>query len=254
MDDRKSSDNEPMIRLENITKRFGRVIAIEDISMTVHSNEILAIVGDNGAGKSTLMNILTGVHDPTEGNIWYEGESVSFDSPSEARRHGIETVYQDLALMNDLSVATNMFMGKFPAHVQVGPLDIIDWNETHTRTEEMLSFLNQDFSPQTEVELLSGGQRQLVAIGRALSFDPELIILDEPTSALSIAGTELVYDNIRRLKEEGHTQIIVSHKIRDAFTLADRIAAIYQGKLVATVRTDETTEDEVVNMITTGER
>lgn len=246
-------DGQPLVRLENIRKRFGRVLALDGISLDVHENEILAIVGDNGAGKSTLMNVLNGVHKPTDGQIVYKGEEVSFSSPSVAREKGIETVYQDLALMNDLDVATNIFMGKFPLRLSLGPLQFIDWDETYESTREMMEYLDQDVDPKTEVELLSGGQRQLVAIARALSFDPELLILDEPTSALSIAGTELVYENIQRLKSEGHTQVIVSHSIRDVFDLADRIAAVYQGQLVTTVPTEETSEEAVVQMITTGE-
>lgn len=243
----------PLVRLENIRKRFGRVLALDGVSLEIRENEILAIVGDNGAGKSTLMNVLTGAHRPTDGRVFYKGEEVSFRNPSDARKQGIETVYQDLALMNDLDIATNIFMGEFPTHLALGPIEIIDWGQTYESAREMMEYLDQDVNTKTEVAMLSGGQRQLVAIGRALSFDPELIILDEPTSALSIAGTELVYDNIRRLKKEGHTQVIVSHSIRDVFDLADRIAAMYQGKLVATVETNETTEDAVIGMITSGE-
>lgn len=248
-----AADERPLVRLENIRKRFGRVLALDGISLDIWENEILAIVGDNGAGKSTLMNALNGAHQPTEGQIYYKGEKVSFSNPSDARKQGIETVYQDLALMNDLDIATNIFMGKFPTHLALGPLQVIDWGQTYESAREMMAYLDQDVDTKTEVAMLSGGQRQLVAIARALSFDPELIILDEPTSALSIAGTQLVYENIRRLKDEGHTQVIVSHSIRDVFDLADRIAAVYQGELVAILDTDETTEDAVVEMITSGE-
>ena len=240
------------IHFEEVTKQFGRVTAVDHLSLSIRENEILALVGDNGAGKSTLMNILTGVHQPTSGRVYFEGERVAFDNPSDARAHGIEMVYQHLALMNDLDVATNVFMGKFPTFVDAGPLGIIDWNETYERTSEMLSFLNQDIDPETEVAFLSGGQRQLVAIARSLSFDPEVIVLDEPTSALSIAGTELVHENIRQLKGEGHTQVLISHSIDDVFDLADRIAVMHQGRLVDTVRPGETTKETVAGMMVTG--
>ncbi|WP_458209800.1 ATP-binding cassette domain-containing protein [Haladaptatus sp. NG-SE-30] len=245
-------DRPEKARFEDVTKQFGRVIAVEDVTLPVYENEILALVGDNGAGKSTLMNMLSGVHRPTAGRVIFDGEPVQFSNPSEARERGIETVYQDLALMDDLDIATNIHMGKFPKRLDVGPFDVIDWNQTYENTTEILEFLQQDIRPTTEVAFLSGGQRQLVAVGRSLLFDPEVLILDEPTSALSVAGTELVHETMHRLKDEGHTQIVVSHNLEDVFNLADRIAVMYRGQLVATVDPDQTDKETVTDMLTSG--
>lgn len=241
--------------VRNLTKRFGRVVALKDVTLTIEDNEILAIVGDNGAGKSTLMHILSGVYEPTRGDVYYNGKPVSFSSPEDARAHGIETVYQDLALMDDLDVATNIFMGQFPQR-GVPPFRFVDWPETYRRAKDILEgTLNRpDIDPRTEVEFLSGGQRQLVAIARALAFDPDLIILDEPTSALSVEATDLVHGTIRRLKEDGHTVIIVSHSLDEVFGLADRIAVLYHGELVEVADPDSVDDEILTNLIATGSR
>ncbi|QSG03388.1 ATP-binding cassette domain-containing protein [Natranaeroarchaeum sulfidigenes] len=248
-----SAQSQEKIRFEEITKKFGRVVAIDDISFSVHDGEILALVGDNGAGKSTLMNVLCGIHEPTSGKYFYEGESVRFASPNEARDCGIETVYQDLALMDDLDVATNIFLGKFPMRFSFGPFNIIDWDTAYAQAAELLEGqLNQAIDPKTEVEFLSGGQRQLVAIARSLAFDPDVLVLDEPTSALSVAGTELVYDTIETLQDKGQTQIIVSHNFEEVISVADRIVVLYQGNVADIVDADAVTRGELSDMIKTG--
>ena len=251
-----NTDGEPTekIRLEGVSKQFGRVVAVEDVTLSVYEGEILALVGDNGAGKSTLTGMISGIHRPTEGRVVYDGEPVRFSNPSEARERGIETVYQDLALMNDLDIATNIHVGKFPMRVSLGPFGVIDWEQTYENTREILDFLNQDIRPDTEVVFLSGGQRQLVAIGRALSFDPDVFVLDEPTSALSVAGTDLVHETMRQLQAEGHTQIVVSHSLEDVFNLADRIAVMYQGRLTDVVDPEDTDRKFVTELIMTGSR
>jgi ABC-type sugar transport system ATPase subunit len=247
-------DGSVKVRFEGITKQFGRLVAIEGIDLTVREGEILALVGDNGAGKSTLMNVLCGVHEQTAGSIYYDDEEVSFSNPSDARDLGIETVYQDLALMNDLDIATNIFMDQFPTRVDAGPLSLIDWAETYDRTEEILDYLNLDLDPHSEVAFLSGGERQLVAVARALSFDPEVLILDEPTSALSVAGTELVHERMKALRDDGQTQVVVSHSFEAVLDLADRIAVLYQGQLAEVVRPADVDKQTLTNLITTGHR
>ncbi|MBX0297284.1 ATP-binding cassette domain-containing protein [Haloarcula nitratireducens] len=243
---------EPKIRVEDVTKQFGRIVALEDVSLAVEPGEIYALVGDNGAGKSTLMNVLSGVHEPTSGQIYKDGREVHFSNPSDARDNGIETVYQDLALMNDLDIATNIFMGQFPRK-GFGPLQVIDWEETYDRTEQiMMDQLGRDMDIKTEVEFLSGGQRQLVAIGRALAFDPDVIILDEPTSALSVEATRLVQDTIDKLADEGITIIIVSHNIESVLEHADRIGVLFRGSLVGTLEPSETDLEELNELMTTG--
>jgi len=240
------------LRVDNLTKHFGRVVATEDVSLSIRDGEIFALVGDNGAGKSTLMNVISGVYRPTAGQLYFEDEPVSFSNPADARDLGIETVYQDLELMDDLDVATNIFMGRFPTRLSAGPVRIIDWETTYEEADRVLNDLGQDLDPRSEVEFLSGGQRQLVAIARALTFDPDVLILDEPTSALSFAGTELVHETIEGLQSEGRTQVIISHDITDVFRLADRIGVMYQGSLVDVVDPEETTRETVESLIRSG--
>lgn len=249
---RQGEGSDPVVVFEDVTKRFGRLVAIETVSLDVSRNEILGIVGDNGAGKSTLMKVLAGVYPPTSGSVRLNGELVSFSDPSEARDWGIETVYQDLALMNDLNIAKNVFIGRFPTRFSVGPLDVIDWDQTYEEAGDILDGLGQDLDLHTEVEFLSGGQRQLVAIARALLFEPEILIFDEPTSALSVAGTELIHETIRNLRSDGHTQIIVSHSVEDLIDLVDRIAVMYRGRVVAVVDPATVNREILTDIMTTG--
>ena len=240
------------LRVENLTKQFGRIVAVEDVSLDIKSSEVFALVGDNGAGKSTLMNMLSGVHKPSEGQIYKHGEPVNFSNPSGARDNGIETVYQDLALMDDLDIATNIFMGQFPRS-GFGPFRFIDWDETYKRAEQiMMERLGRDLDIKTEVEFLSGGQRQLVAIGRSLAFDPDVIILDEPTSALSVDATRLVQDTIETLADQGITIVIVSHNIESVLKHADRIGVLFRGSLVDIKQPEETDLEELNELMTTG--
>jgi ABC-type sugar transport system ATPase subunit len=244
-----------VIRVENVDKHFGRIVALDGVSLAIEENEILAMVGGNGAGKSTLMNVLCGVHKPTNGQLYVRGSPVEFENPDDARGHGIETVYQDLALMDDLDVATNIFMDQFPTR-GIGPLRAIDWDETYARASTILAdrLDRGDIDAYSEVEFLSGGERQLVAIARALAFDPDLVILDEPTSALSVEATELVHETVRQLKAEGITVVIVSHSLDEIFGLADRIAVLYHGSLVDVADTDEVDSDTLTRMMSTGSR
>lgn len=241
------------ISVENVKKQFGRIIALEDVDLDINEGEIFALVGDNGAGKSTLMNVLCGVHTPTEGQLYFEGEPITFDSPRDARDVGIETVYQDLALMDDLDVASNIFMGQFPTK-GFGPLKMIDWDETYSRADEIVNEqLGRDLDTRTDVEFFSGGERQLFAIARALAFDPEVIILDEPTSALSVDATDLVHRTIRRLRDEhGITIITVSHSIESVLELADRIGVLYQGNLIDTRSPSEASLESLTNLMIKG--
>ena len=242
----------PKLRVENLTKQFGRIVAVEDVSLEIQPSEVFALVGDNGAGKSTLMNMLSGVHEPTKGQIYKDGQPMNFSNPSDARNNGIETVYQDLGLMDDLDIATNIFMGQFP-QTGVGPFRIIDWDEVYERTEQiMMDQLGRDLDIKTEVEFLSGGQRQLVAIGRSLAFDPDVIILDEPTSALSVDATRLVQDTIDTLADQGITIVIVSHNIESVLKHADRIGVLFRGSIVDIKQPEETDLEELNELMTTG--
>jgi len=252
--DTEEGSNTSKIHIENLRKVFGRIVALDDVTLDIQANEIFALIGDNGAGKSTLLNILSGAYEPTDGRVYYDGEPVSFDNPSDARDRGIETVYQDLALMNDLDVATNIYMGKFPTR-GVGPLRFIDWDETYRQAEEIIDTrLNRDLQLDTEVEFFSGGERQLIAIARALAFDPEVIVLDEPTSALSVDATNLVYETLENLREQGLTIVIVSHSIEDVLDLVDRIGILYHGELVEVTTPADADLETLTSLIVTGQR
>jgi ABC-type sugar transport system ATPase subunit len=245
---------QPKVRAEHITKQFGRIVALDDVSLDIQDGEIFALVGDNGAGKSTLMNVLCGVHSPTEGQLYVDGQPVTFTNPSDARDVGIETVYQDLALMNDLDVASNIFMGKFPSK-GFGPFQFIDWDETYRRSEEIIhGQLDRDINVEAEVQFFSGGERQLIAIARALAFDPDVLILDEPTSALSVDATELVHRTIQRLSDQGITVIIVSHSIESVLELADRIGVLYRGEIVEVTDPSHTDLETLTALMTTGQK
>jgi len=250
------SENDGSIKVElrDVSKTFGKVIALNGLNLDIREGDIHAIVGDNGAGKSTLLNILSGVYQPTGGEIYYNNNRVEFSSPSEARDVGIETVYQDLALMNDLDIATNIYMERFPIWWSLGPFRLIDWEDTYKDARKNLEEFNQHIDPRTEVQYLSGGQRQLVAIVRSLLFDPEVLILDEPTSALSVAGTQLVHDTMNRLKTEGKTQIVVDHNIDEVLEIADRISVMYQGEIVDTVYPENEDKGTISKLLATGKK
>ncbi|WP_247004395.1 ATP-binding cassette domain-containing protein [Halosolutus gelatinilyticus] len=251
---RTAGETDPKIAVENVRKVFGRIVALEDVNLAVRENEIFAVVGDNGAGKSTLMNVLCGVHEPTRGSLYFDGRPVEFDSPENARACGIETVYQDLALMDDLDVATNVFMGNFPRK-GIGPFSVVDWEETYERAATIIeTHLKRDIDPRAEVAFHSGGERQLIAIARALAFDPDVVILDEPTSALSVDATELVRETVRTLRANGKTIVIVSHSLDEIFGLADRVGVLYQGSMTAVTSTDDVSKAELSSLMITGER
>jgi len=245
---------EVKLEIENVHKRFGRVVALQGVNLDIYEREVFALVGDNGAGKSTLMNIISGVHEPTEGTVRLDGREVAFTNPSDAREAGIETVYQDLALMDDLDIATNIFMGQFPQR-KVGPFGFIDWDETREQARHIVHdrLGRTEIDIDTEVQFLSGGQRQLVAVARTLAFDPDVIILDEPTSALSVDAADLVHRTIEYLREEeGITVIIVSHSIEDVLQIADRIGVLYQGVLVDVTVPEDASLESLTDLMTTG--
>jgi simple sugar transport system ATP-binding protein len=242
-----------LIEARGITKSFGKVKALEKVNFHVGYQEIVGLVGDNGAGKSTLIKILTGVYPPEEGEIFFEGRRVYFSSPKDARALGIETVYQDLALIEQMSIARNFFLGSEPVK-WVGFLPLLDsWRMTST-TEEALRGLGITTlrSTEEEVRVLSGGERQAIAIGRTLHFGAKLLILDEPTSALSIVETQKVLGYIQEAKRRGLSVILISHNLYHVYPVADRIVVLDHGRKIADLRKEETTIDEIVNMIAYG--
>ena len=237
-----------LIRIERARKEFGAVVALEEVTLDVNPGEIVALVGDNGAGKSTLVKCIAGVYPPTSGQILLDGRPVSFSGPLEARRQGIEVVFQDLALANAQPVYMNMFLGR---ELVKGPLRRLDREEMAHVTERLLDELDVRVdSPRQTIRDLSGGQRQGVAIARAVHWAQRLVLMDEPTAALGVAETRRVEELIRRMRERGRAILIVSHSLDQVFRLADRICVLRRGKQVGVRRTSDTTGDEIVAMIT----
>jgi len=243
------SDRTPLVEMRGMHVSFGGVHAVRDVSIDLHSGEILGLVGGNGAGKSTLIKTLSGAQKPDSGQIYVEGEPVSIATPRDAKALGIETIYQTLALAENIDAPGNMFLGR-ELTTRLGNLDDSSMEDAARRVMGRLNpkFLNF----KVPVASLSGGQRQSVAIAKAVHFNARILIMDEPTAALGPAETEQVRALIRRLKEEGIGIILISHDIHDVFDLSDRISVMLQGRLVGTVNKDDVTMDEVLAMIIIG--
>ena len=243
----------PLLEAKGIYKRFGAVQALTDVDFEISAGEVVALVGDNGAGKSTLVKALAGTQPGDGGEYLFEGEPVTIRSPVDAKRLGIATVYQDLALCDNLDVVANLYLGE--EGIESGPqaaLRVIDEIGMEKRAVELLDSLSVTTlrSVRTEVGSLSGGQRQSVAIARSLLVDPKVVMLDEPTAALGVAQTRQVLDLVHRLRERGLGVILISHNMLDVMAVADRIVVLRLGRRVATFKTSETTQDEVVGAIT----
>jgi len=240
----------PVVYMENIVKRFGTVTALDGVDFTVHPREVAALVGDNGAGKSTLIKILTGVHTPTRGQIYFEGKPVQIRSPQDSRALGIETVYQDLALVDLMSITRNFFLGRELVG-GIGPIRFLKLRRMNQQTRTSLSDIGIEVrSPTEKVERLSGGERQSIAIGRALHFGAKLLILDEPTSALSVGETRKVLNYTLNAKERGLSVIFITHNIHHVYMVADRYTIIRHGKLVGNYLKSELTETDIADLIT----
>lgn len=235
---------ELILRLRNIGKQFGAVTALEDIELDVHAGEVVALVGDNGAGKSTLVKVLAGVHQPTSGTIEYLGKQVVLDTPGAALEMGIATVFQDLALCENLDVVANLFLGHelSPWRLDEVQMEVRAW----TLLQELAARIPSVREP---VASLSGGQRQTVAIARSLLLDPQVIMLDEPTAALGVAQTAEVLNLIERVRDRGHGVILISHNMEDVRAVADRIVVLRLGKNNG-VFTAETSHQDLVSAIT----
>lgn len=247
------SDTAPLIEVRGISKKFGSIEALKDVNMTLREGEILGLLGDNGSGKSTLLKVLVGVHNPTAGEVFIQGENLNIGGPKKARRYGISTVYQDLALVDELSVAQNLFLGRMPRKYIGGVVPVVDYDRMEEEAERILrERLNIHLDPTSKVEFLSGGERQAVAIARALVTDPKIIIMDEPTSALSADSSAHVQELITTLREEGISVLLISHDLNEIFDLTDRITVLDNGELVGTVDTKTVDRDDVVKMMMSG--
>jgi D-xylose transport system ATP-binding protein len=245
-----ASSTTPLLELRDVTKSFGSVQALSDVDLEVRSGEVMALVGDNGAGKSTLIKSIAGIHAIDSGEILFEGEPVHISGPKDAARLGIEVVYQDLALCDNLDVVQNMYLGR-EAH---SPLQILNEAAMEHRTAETLKSLSVTTirSIRQQVVTLSGGQRQSVAVARAVMWNSKLVILDEPTAALGVAQTEQVLALVQRLGEQGLAVILISHNLHDVFAVADRITVLRLGRNAGLYDRRATTQQEVVQAITAG--
>jgi ABC-type sugar transport system ATPase subunit len=234
------------LQARGLSKTFGHVRALRDVSLDIHENDILAIVGDNGAGKSTLTKILSGVYQPDQGSIAVGGEPVRIANPRKARELGIATVFQNLALVDCRDVAANLYLGREPTRFGF----LVDHRKMRADAREVITRLKVSI-PSVTVETgeLSGGQRQSIAIGRAASQNARVIIMDEPTAALGVRESRKVLDLILQLKAHGTTVVVISHNMRHVFSVADRILVLRHGQLVGVRRKAETTPDEIVKMI-----
>ena len=242
----------PLLEARGVSKRFGQVQALQDVDFDVYAGEVVAIVGDNGAGKSTLIKAIAGIQLADEGRMLFKGQEVKISAPSDATKLGIATVYQDLALCDNLDVVSNLFLGQ--EELVAGPGRVVcklDETEMEERTHDLLDHLAVTIvNLRSEVGSLSGGQRQQVAIARAMLGDPAVVILDEPTAALGIRQTAQVLGLIKRLREDGHGVVVISHNLENVFAVADRICVLRLGRAVGTFETATTDKAEIVAAIT----
>jgi len=238
----------PVLSLRGVSKSFGAVKALTDIDFEVNDGEVVALVGDNGAGKSTMVKTIAGIHTADEGQILFKGEEVKITTPTDATDLGIATVYQDLALCDNLDVVENLFLGREESAGFVRQL-----NETamEKRTHDLLSRLAVTITDvRSEVGTMSGGQRQQVAIARSLLGEPKVVMLDEPTAALGVRQTAMVLGLIKRLREEGHGVVVISHNLADVFEVADRIFVLRLGRKAGDYAVGEASTEEIVSAIT----
>lgn len=238
------------LRARGIGKRFGAITALEDVDVDINRGEVLALLGDNGAGKSTFVKVLAGAHRQTEGTLTIDGQDQTFQSPQEAATAGIATIYQELALAENLSVAENVYLGREEVSRILG-IPFLRKAAMRNRVNELLEELDAHIpDPSLPVGGLSGGQRQAVAICRALNLDAKLVIMDEPTAALAVAETRKVLSLVRTLADRGCAVVLISHNISDVFEVADRMVVFRRGHKIADKRREETTPEEIVAFIT----
>ena len=242
------ADGQDVLRVENIVKRFGSVTALRDVSMHLRKGEVLGLIGDNGAGKSTLVKIITGFHRPDEGRMFIEGEEVQLKSVSQAQAMGIRTVYQDLALVNDLSVYHNMFLN---GEVTLRPLPFLNNRKMKERTRRYLDDMGVNIpSIDTEVAMLSGGQRQAIAVARAVYSEAKILLLDEPLAAMGAKEGAMILDLIQRLRNEGEvSMILIAHNYAHVFEVCDRVNVLQHGRISYDKPTSETSVEELTDLM-----
>ncbi|HET9068905.1 MAG TPA: ATP-binding cassette domain-containing protein [Amaricoccus sp.] len=242
-----------LIRMAGITKYYGRVLALDDVNFSVREREIVGLLGDNGAGKSTLIKVLSGAVPVTSGEIWVRGQKADIRSTTDAIGYGIETIYQDSALVTQLSIARNLFLGREPVKGPgwLGRMDLEAMNSVASGLLRKVG-IEKQIPPETPIAALSGGERQAVAIARAMHFDSDLIILDEPTNNLGVAETQGVLNFVRGARDSGHSCIFIAHNIHHVFQVVDRIVVMRRGRMVADDIDPRSSSVEAVERVITG--
>ena len=238
-----------ILKLNNISKYFGAIVALDKVNLNLNQGEVLGLMGDNGAGKSTLVKIIAGNFKQTEGQITFENQDVEFSKPMDARNKGIEVVYQDLALCDNLTAASNIFLTR-EIKKSIGIFSIVDFKKMFEKAGEIFNELKSETLPREEVKMMSGGQRQAVALARTKLTKPKVILLDEPTAAISVRQVAEVLELIRQMKNQGISIIIISHRMPDIFAVSDRIAVLRRGRLVANKNIKNSSPEEVTALIT----
>jgi simple sugar transport system ATP-binding protein len=238
-----------VLELTNISKHFGAIRAVSEVSLKLDRGEVVGLMGDNGAGKSTLVKIIAGNYPPTNGTMRMDGTELNLHKPIDARKHGIEIVYQDLALCDNLTAAANVFLSREPLR-SVGPIKILDHATMYKRTGALFKELKSETRPRDLVKQMSGGQRQAVAIARTMLSEAKLVLMDEPTAAISVRQVAEVLNRIRHLRDQGIAVILISHRMPDVFTVCDRIVVLRRGTKVADKLTAQSSPEEVTALIT----
>ncbi|MGJ7511990.1 ATP-binding cassette domain-containing protein [Variovorax sp. GT1P44] len=238
-----------VLELARVSKHFGAIQALVDVSLRIEPGEVVGLMGDNGAGKSTLVKIVAGNYPPSDGTVMMEGRTVAFHKPADARGEGIEIVYQDLALCDNLTAAENVYLGRELTR-GFGPVKVLDYRAMFKRAAELFAELKSETRPRDLVRRMSGGQRQAVAIARTRLADPKIVLMDEPTAAISVRQIAEVLNLIRRLREHGIAVVLISHRMPDVFAVADRIVVLRRGVKVADKPIAHSSPEEVTGLIT----
>jgi simple sugar transport system ATP-binding protein len=239
----------PVLELSGVTKNFGAIHAVSDVSFAIEPGEVLGLMGDNGAGKSTLVKMIAGNYQPTQGTIRISGREVHLHRPVEARRHGIEIVHQDLALCDNLTAAANVYLGR---ELRSGfwPVRVLDYLAMYRRSGEIFAELKSETRPRDLIKSMSGGQRQAVAIARTMLSDAKIVLMDEPTAAISVRQVAEVLNLIRAMRDKGIAVVLISHRMPDVFGVADRVIVMRRGHKVADKRIADSSPEEVTGLIT----